>query len=90
MEQTDDDGPDEASARMDVDGLDVDVGVGVGVEMPGSGVEHDDLSKMSVGHVLATPEPDDQVGVDVEGGGPGSGNKDKEDAGVFGIGYPPA
>ncbi|KAH8769093.1 hypothetical protein F5883DRAFT_417954 [Diaporthe sp. PMI_573] len=90
MEQTDDDGPDEASARMDVDGLDVDVGVGVGVELPGSGVEHDDLSKMSVGHVLATPEPDDHVGVDVEDGGPGPGNKDREDAGVFGIGYPPA
>lgn len=89
MEQTDDDGADEASARMDVDGLDVDVGVGVGVDLPGSGVEHDDLSKMSVGHVLATPEPDDQVGVDVEDGRPGSGHKDKEDAGVFGIGYPP-
>jgi GNAT superfamily N-acetyltransferase len=103
MEQTDDDGPDEASARMDVDGLDdVDVGVAVGVgvvELPGGGggggVEHDDLSKMSVGHVLATPEPDDpqqqqQVGVGVEDGRPGSGSKDKEDAGVFvGIGYPP-
>ncbi|KKY36233.1 putative zf-h2c2-domain-containing [Diaporthe ampelina] len=89
MEQADDDGPDGASARMDVDGLDVDVGVGVGVELPGTGGDHDDLSKMSVGHVLATPEPDDQVGVDVEGG-PASGNKDKDDSGVFGIGYPPA
>ncbi|KAL2285621.1 hypothetical protein FJTKL_07646 [Diaporthe vaccinii] len=89
MEQTDDDGPDEASARMDVDGLDVDVGVGVGVDLPGTGGDHDDLSKMSVGHVLATPEPDDQVGVDVEEGGPAM-SKDKDDSGVFGIGYPPA
>ncbi|KAK7718976.1 Protein spt10 [Diaporthe eres] len=89
MEQTDDDGPDEASARMDVDGLDVDVGVGVGVDLPGTGGDHDDLSKMSVGHVLATPEPDDQVGVDVEEGGPAT-SKDKDDSGVFGIGYPPA
>ncbi|KAJ0109000.1 acetyltransferase [Diaporthe amygdali] len=90
MEQADDDGVDGAGARMEVDDLDVDVGVGVGVELAGTGGEHDDLSKMSVGHVLATPEPDDQVGVDVDGGDPASGNKDKEDAGVFGIGYPAA
>ncbi|KAL1859061.1 Protein spt10 [Diaporthe australafricana] len=88
LEQTDDDGVDEASARMDVDDLDVDVGVGV--ELAGAGGDHDDLSKMSVGHVLATPEPDEQVGVDVDEGGPASGNKDKDDAGVFGIGYPAA
>ncbi|KAK2610256.1 hypothetical protein N8I77_003704 [Diaporthe amygdali] len=90
MEQADDDGVDGTGARMEVDDLDVDVGVGVGVELAGTGGEHDDLSKMSVGHVLATPEPDDQVGVDVDGGDPASGNKDKEDAGVFGIGYPAA
>lgn len=88
MEHAGEDGPDEASARMDVDGLDVDVGVGV--ELPGAGGEHDDLSKMSVGHVLATPEPDDQAGVDVEEGGAALGSKDKEDAGVFGMSYPPA
>lgn len=59
MEQHDDDG----SASMDVDDLD----------LVDHGVDHDDLSKMSVGHILATPpglhEPSHGSGLSISDSG---------------------
>lgn len=75
IEPPDDEDEDEDDEPMDVD-LAVEVG-GV-VDLGQQGVDHDDLSKMSVNHLLASPEQPVKVELPGKDGNSGTPGKAKE------------